>query len=159
MEGVQLALKAVPDERSRPVVDLRPNSVDGRMDRASLVRLAAVELFRGTLCPQRRLTVDLTTCTRALVQHDGSPSRLDKRFGGAHAGGAGSNDDDRLVHASAPPVTGMTPVVTLMPGLTAVSQALTRRPSSSLIQQSWQAAIRQKPARYPSPNSKRRNAD
>ena len=42
-----------------------------------------------------------------------------------------------------------------MPGSTVVEQAWTRRPSASSTQQSWQAPIRQKPARIVGANSKR----
>ena len=43
-----------------------------------------------------------------------------------------------------------------MPSSAKVVQARSRRPSASATQQSWQAPIRQNPARGPSPNSESR---
>ena len=64
-------------------------------------------------------------------------------FDGAHAGGPAADDATAVTEIGS----------SAMPSSAKVVQARSRRPSARATQQSWQAPIRQKPARGPSPNS------
>ena len=121
---------------------------------------------RGSSRPRRRAAPRCRAAGPAAVadrsvRPAGAPSSIrtgatpcaDEHAGGRDAGRTGADDCD--------PYDAETPArasATCMPSATAVVQARTRWPSASHTQQSWQAPIRQKPARISSLNSCRRSA-
>ena len=64
------------------------------MDRLGLLRLEAVDRRRRARAPRRRLAIDLAARPLGFVDDDRSQAGARQRFGGAHAGRPGADDDD-----------------------------------------------------------------
>jgi hypothetical protein len=64
------------------------------MDRLGLLRLEAVDRRRSARAPRRRLAIDLSSGLLGFVDDDRSQAGVHQRFGAAHAGRPGADDDD-----------------------------------------------------------------
>src|SRR4051812_20710022 len=141
-----------PGQSVRPVIDPLAQRLERLVEPHGLARLVAVELTGGPSEAGGLSAVDLAAARPPLVDDHGMQPGLDEAFGRSRPGRAGP-DHDNLEQAHAAAGHGPAPVTIRSPAATGVVQARRRSPVSVQTQQSWQAPMRQNPARGPSPNS------
>ncbi len=147
VQKMHAAVVNVPDERFGAIIDAGDERIEHAVQCGRLCGLETIEA-PGRAAEVRGLTaIDLAAGSRGLVDDGGSKAGGDEAFGGARAGGAGAHDHDAGVSH------GGLVVRIDMPSAISVEQARRRSPEPVQTQQSWQAAMRQKPARGPSANS------
>ena len=140
VDELQAARVVLPHQGVRPVVDVRQHLSEATQQASGLACLQPVEIPGRALQGGGGLPVDLAAKAGCFVEDDWPDPGEDQLLGGPHAGRPSTNHHIAGGH-------GVAPVSNSMSGWTKVVQARTRRPSAIMTQQSWQAPIRQKPAR------------